>query len=154
MSVATIISKTDLARRTRYVLEQARRGRPMIVESYGEEQVAILDVLDYRILRVVAAYHAVPSHVAPISDVAMIPRGLDLTEMQQAIAAAEGDAQAGWNRVLAAYLDADISLARAADLLGLSRFELADRFQRLGLPLLIGPTTVDEAREEFAAFGR
>jgi hypothetical protein len=154
MSVATIISKTDLARRTRYVLEQARRGRPMIVESYGEEQVAIMDVLDYRILRAVAAYHAMQPHLAPTLDSAMVPRGLDLAEMQQAIAVAEGDPQAGWNRVIAAYLDADVSLGRAADLLGLSRFELADRFQRLGLPLQIGPATADEAREEFAAFGR
>ncbi len=153
MSVATVISKTDLARRTRYVLDQARRGRTMIVESYGEEQVAILDVLDYRILRAVAAYHAMPVHTAPISDWAMEPRGLDVGEMQQAIMDADGDPQAGWNRVLAAYLDADISLGRAAELLGLSRFELADRFQRLGLPLLIGPASIDEARADYSAFG-
>ena len=154
MSIAAIISKTDLARRTHHVLEQARRGRTMIVESYGEEQVAILDILDYRVLRAVAAYHAMPSHAAPISDRSMIPRGLDLAEIQEAIRATDGDPQAGWNRVLAAYLDADVSLGRAAELLGLSRFELADRFQRLGLPLQIGPATAQEARAEFAAFGR
>jgi predicted amino acid dehydrogenase len=154
MSVATLISKTDLARRTRHVLEQARRGRTMIVESYGEEQVAIVDVLDYRILRAVAAYHALSPHAAPVSDPHMAPRGMDLAEMQQAIVQADGDVQACWNRVLAAYLDADISLGRGAELLGLSRFELADRFQRLGLPLQTGPVTADEAREEFADFGR
>jgi hypothetical protein len=90
MSVAAIISKTDLARRTRSVLEQARRGRTVIVESYGEEQVAILDVLDYRILRAIAAYYAMPPHAAPISDPLMVPRGLDLSEMQEAISAADG----------------------------------------------------------------
>ncbi len=153
MSVATVISKTDLARRTRYVLEQARRGRTMIVESYGEEQVAILDVLDYRILRAVAAYHAMQPHPAPIAEPTLAPRGLDLADVQEAIAAADGDPQAGWNRVVAAYLDTDISLGRAGELLGLSRFELADRFQRLGLPLQIGPATADEARGELAAFG-
>jgi len=68
----------------------------------------------------------------------MALRLLYSSEMQQAIAAADGDAQAGWDRALAAYLDGDISLARAAGLLGLSRFELAGRFQRLGLPLQIG----------------
>ncbi len=125
----------------------------MIVESYGEEQVAILDVLDYRILRAVAAYHAMPAHPAPVSEPTVAPRGLDVGEMQQAIADADGDPQAGWNRVLAAYLDADISLGRAAELLGLSRFELADRFQRLGLPLLIGPANIDEALVDFTAFG-
>ena len=40
MTVATIISKTDLARRTRQIVNQARRGGAVIVESYGEEQVA------------------------------------------------------------------------------------------------------------------
>ncbi len=84
----------------------------------------------------------------------MAPRGLDLAEMQQAIAAAKADPQAGWKRVIGACLDADISLGRAAELLGLTRFELADRFQRLGLPLQIGPASADEARAEFAAFGR
>ena len=153
MSVATVISKTDLARRTRYVLEQARRGRTMIVESYGEEQVAILDILDYRILRTVAVYHAMPPHPAPISESTMVPRGLDLAEVQQVIADADSDPQAGWNRIIGAYLDADISLGRAAEMLGLSRFELADRLRRLGLPLQIGPATAVEAQEEFAAFG-
>ena len=51
MTVATIISKTDLARRTRQIVNQARRGGAVIVESYGEEQVAILDAADYRCLR-------------------------------------------------------------------------------------------------------
>ena len=55
MTVATIISKTDLARRTRQIVNQARRGGAVIVESYGEEQVAILDAADYRCLRAVAA---------------------------------------------------------------------------------------------------
>jgi predicted HTH domain antitoxin len=36
--------------------------------------------------------------------------------------------------VVAAYLDGDISLGRAALLLGLSRFDLLARFNRLGLP--------------------
>jgi hypothetical protein len=38
MAVSTIISKTDLGRRTRRVVDQARRGRPVIIEGYGEEQ--------------------------------------------------------------------------------------------------------------------
>jgi hypothetical protein len=147
---ATVISKTDLARRTRHVLEQARRGRTVIVESYGEEQVAILDVLDYRILRAVAAYRAASPQTASLFVGASVPRGLDLGEVEQAIERAAGDAQAGWDRVFAAYLDGDISLGRAAELIGLSRLELADRFRRLGLPLMTGPTTLQEAREDYS----
>ena len=49
-------SKTELARRTRQIVDRARRGEAVIVESYGEEQVAVIDAIDYRILSAVAAY--------------------------------------------------------------------------------------------------
>jgi prevent-host-death family protein len=137
MTVATIVSKTDLARRTRQIVNQARRGGAVIVESYGEEQVAILDAADYRCLRAMAAYYA--------------PRGLDADEVQRAVAAAEGDAQTAWNRVLKAYLDGDISLGRAAELLELSRFDLLERMNRLGLPLHMGPSDLTDAQREVTA---
>ena len=150
MTVATIISKTDLARRTRQVVNQARRGGAVIVESYGEEQVAILDAADYRCLRAVAAYYAWPQQPSSVTDSSFAPRGLDADEVKQAVVAAEGDAQAAWNRVLKAYLDGDISLGRAAELLELSRFDLLERMNRLGLPLHIGPAGLAEAQREIA----
>lgn len=153
MTLATTISRTDLARRTRQIMEQARRGRPVIVESYGEEQVALLDAADYRCLRAIAAYFALPPHPAPVNDPTLAPRGLDEAEVQAAVAAAEGDPQAAWNRILAAYLDGDISLGRAAHLLGVDRFELTERFSRLGLPLHLGSATPAEARRELASLG-
>ena len=52
---------------------------------------------------------------------------------------------------LHAYLADEISLGKTADLLGLSRFELQDRFFRLGVPLHLGPATLEEARAEVAA---
>ena len=58
--------------------------------------------------------------------------------------------QAGWNRVLAAYWDGDISLGRAAELLGLSRFELMESLHRLGLPMYMGPQTVEDLEAELA----
>ena len=151
--ISDTISKTDLARRTRQVVDQARRGRTIIVESYGEEQVAILDILDYRLLRAVAVYHAVSPQEraqtpAPIRDETLAPRGLTEEQVQQAIAEAGGDVQTGWNRIIAAYLDGDISLGRASQLLGLIRFEFQDRLNRLGLPLQLGPASVEEARAE------
>lgn len=153
MTVSTIISKTDLARRARQVVDQARRGRPVIIESYGEEQVAVLDAADYRCLRAIAAYYALPDHPAPINDPALAPRGLEQPEVQAAVAAAEDDPQAAWNRILAAYLDGDISLGRAAQLLGVARFDLTERLARLGLPLHLGSATPAEARQELASLG-
>jgi len=150
MTVSPIISKTDLARRTRQVVDQARRGRPVIIESYGEEQVAVLDAADYRCLRAIAAFYALPPHPAPINDPTLTPRGLDQPEVQATVARAEGDIQAAWNRVISGYLDGDISLGRAAQLLGVNRFDLTERLSRLDLPMHLGVTTLAEARQELA----
>jgi prevent-host-death family protein len=149
MTISTVLSKTDLARRARQVVEQARRGRPVFIASYGEEQVVVLDAADYRCLRAVAAYYALPPHPAPVNDPTLAPRGLDQAEVQAGVAAA-GDPQAAWDRVIAAYLDGDISLGRAAQLLGVDRFDLQERLNRLGLPLRLGSATPAEARQELA----
>ena len=53
--------------------------------------------------------------------------------------------------LLRAYLTEEISLGKAADLLGLSRFELQECFLRLGIPLRLGPATLEEARAEVSA---
>lgn len=151
MPISETVSKTDLARRTRQVVDRARRGHTLIVESYGEEQVAIMDVLDYRLLQAVASYHALPPHAAPIRDEEMSPRGLPEEDVQEAVAEAGGDIQAAWNQIIAAYLDGDISLGRAAQLLGMLRFELTQRLNRLNLPLHLGPANSDEARAELEA---
>ena len=149
------ISKTDLAHRTRQVIDRARRGDTLIVESYGEEQVVVMDAVDYRILRAVAAYQASPPHPAPFSDSAMEPAGLSEADVEQAVREAGGSPQARWNRVIAAYLDRHISMGRAAVLLGLSVYELDERFCRLDVPRRIGPETVEEAQAEVdAALGR
>ena len=150
MAVGPIISKTDLARRTRQVVDLARRGHPIIVESFGEEQVAILDAADYRLLRAAAGYYALPQHQAPINDPTLTPRGLTPQDVELAIADADGEPQAGWNRVLRAYWDGDISLGRAAQLLGIPRFDLHDRLNRLGLPLRSAPADVEEASAELS----
>lgn len=150
-AVAITISRTDLARRTRQVVNQAHRGQPVIVESYGEEQVAILDALDYRCLRALAAYHAQPPHAAPVNDPAMTPRGLDSEEIHRTLDQSSEDVQATWNRILAAYFDGDVTLGRAADLLGITRFVLQERFNRLGLPLHIGPADLAKAQQEVVA---
>jgi len=143
------ISKTDLARRTRQVVDRARRGDTIVVESYGEEQVVVMDAADYRILRAVATYQALPPHPAPTNDPTLEPAGL--SEAEQTEQEAGGVPQARWNKVIAAYLDGHINLGRAAALLGLSSYELDERFRRLEVSRRIGPETEEEARAEVEA---
>ncbi len=145
------ISKTDLARRTRQVIDRARRGNMIIVESYGEEQVVVMDAVDFRILRAVAAYQTLLPHPAPINDPTLEPAGLSEVEVEQAQQETGGSPQSRWNKVLAAYLDGHINLGRAATLLALSSFELDERFRRLEVPRRIGPETQEAAREEIDA---
>ncbi len=125
MAAATLlsrtISRTDLARSTREILESVSRGQPAVVESYGQEQAVILDLLDYRLLCALAG------------------RKLDRL--------ADGE-PSSVEAVLERYLKTEISLGKAAELLGRSRFELAERFQRLGVPLRMGPETLEEAELE------
>lgn len=116
------ISRTDLARKTREIVEQVRRGETVIVESYGEEQIVLMDALDYRILRAVARHATEPSP--------------------------ENGSAVGVEAVVRQYLNEDVNLGRAAELLGISRWELHDRFHRLGVPLRMGPTTIEELRED------
>ncbi len=122
------ISKTDLARNTRDIVDQARKGQTIVVQSYGEEQVVLLDALDYRLLRALVNYALRQESEAEIS--------LSDTRL---------------NEVISDYLERRINLAKAAELLGLSRFELMERFERLGLPLRQGPLTLEDARDEVAA---
>lgn len=125
MAIATTtatFSRTDLTRRTREILELVKRGQTAVIESYGEEQAVLLDPLDYRLLRALAS-------------------------LASERTGEEGDVQA----LLRRYLDSQISLGKMAHELGISRFELMDRFERLGVPVQMGPATLEEAREEVAA---
>jgi prevent-host-death family protein len=122
------ISKTDLARNTRDIVDQARKGQTIVVQSYGEEQVVLLDAMDYRILRALVSYALRQESEANVSPI-----------------------DTHLNKVISDYLEKRVSLAKAAELLDLSRFELMERFERLGLPLRLGPQTLEDAREEIAA---
>ena len=118
------ISQSDLAEKTQEVVDRVHHGEVAVVESSGQEQAVLLDPLDFRLLRALAQCAAGESEPA----------------------AADPDV-----RALQAYLADDISLGKAAELLGLSRFELQDRFVRLGVPLRLGPATLEEARAEVEA---
>ena len=127
------IRKTDLARNTREVLNDVMRGQTAVIESHGKAEAAIIDIVDYLILRAVMRYHARPPKVdadAGLSDAA---------------AAATPSQQARYDLVMAYYLADAISLSRAAELLRLPSFDLRLRFVRLDVPLRLGPATVEEA---------
>ncbi len=142
------IRKTDLSRHTGQVVGLARRGNVLIVASRGEELVAVIDARDYRLLRAVVAHHLLPFHPAPASDQALVPAGLGEDELDQAVREAGESPQARWNRVVIAYLDGHISLARAATLLDISSLELAERFRRLEVPRRQGAETLEEAQSD------
>ena len=145
MAHTSMISKTDLARRTRQVVDRARRGDTIIVESYGEEQVVVMDAVDYRILRAVAARQALGFPPTPISDPIAAPTALTEAEVAQARQAGGESPQTYWNRVVTAYLEGQIDLRRAAALVGLSTYELDERFRRLDMLRRAGPETADGA---------
>ena len=118
--MVAMISKTDLARNTRDIVERVRSGQTLIVKSYGEEQIVLLDALDYRIMQSLVNY------------------------------VAKSDTNDALDDVIVAYLDEEISVAKAAEQLGISRYELMERFERIGIPLRQGSQTIDDALDEIA----
>lgn len=58
MTVVQRVSRTELARNTRRVLSDVQRGRTTLIETHGVPEAALLDIVDYRILRAVMHYYA------------------------------------------------------------------------------------------------
>ena len=56
-----------------------------------------------------------------------------------------------WSLVISAYLDEEISLARAASLLHLHPLELREHLIEKGVPLLLGPKDEADAQAEIDA---
>lgn len=129
------VRKTDLARNTRQVIRNVQRGQTVLVESHGQAEAAIMDILDYRILRAFLAYHTRPPEVNSEGLNAENLRGLD-------------DPQQVCDLILAHYLAGAISLGRAAELLELPALDLQARFQRLDVPLKLGTKDGQSALDE------
>lgn len=117
------ISRTDLARNTREIVDQVRKGNTIVVQSYGEDQIVLLDHLDYQILKALVGF-TLQEVNEPTSDVSQVMR---------------------------LYLDEQISLSKASEMLGVSRYELMGHFERLGIPLRLGLATLDDAQDEVAS---
>jgi AraC-like DNA-binding protein len=121
----TTISQADLAKKTQEVVDRVQHGEVAVVETSGQEQAVLLDPVDFRLLQALAQCAIEDRERA-------LPSDSDVEALQ-------------------AYLADEISLGKTADLLHLSRFELQDRFFRLGVPLRLGSATLEEARAEVAA---
>jgi predicted HTH domain antitoxin len=122
----TVISQADLTSKTQEIVDRVQRGEVMVVEQSGQEQVVLLDLLDFRLLRALAQ--------------------CAVGDRERSQEAEDSDAKA-----LRAYLATEFSLGKAAELLGLHRLELQARFHRLGIPLHIGPSTMEDAWAEIKA---
>ena len=136
MEMLQTIRKTDLARNTSQVIRNVLRGQTAVVESHGQPEVAIVDIIDYQIQRAALNYYAQQPAVSEADDFS-----------DQAFAAIRDD-QERYSRVLALYLAELISLSRSAEVLKLPTFDLRLRFVRLGIPLRLGPKTVEELEED------
>lgn len=128
------VRKTDLARSTRQVINNVLRGQTAVVESHGQPEVAIVDIVDYRITRAVMRYYAQQPEID-------VEEGLADQQVTST-----SDPQERFNLILAHYLAGAISLGRSAELLELPWLDLRTRFQRLDVPLRVSPSDLQEAR--------
>jgi hypothetical protein len=132
------VRKTDLARNTSQIIRRVQRGQTVLVEHHGQAEAAILDILDYRILRAFTSYYTRPPKINP--------KGLGVQALQNL-----QDQQEMYDLVLAHYLGDAISLAHAAELLDLHLLDLQTRFVRLNVPLNRGPKDKQDAKAEVEA---
>lgn len=126
------IPKTALARKTRQIIQAVQRGQTVVIENHGQPEAAIIDIIDYRLLRAVLHYHQRPQKIeleAGLSDEAV---------------SASPSPQEQANLVIAHYMAGAISLGRAAELLNLPWLDLRTRFLRLDIPVRTAPADKDE----------
>ena len=144
MELERRVRKTDLARNTHHVIQYVLTGHVVIVESHGEPEAAIVDIVDFRILSA-----AVKAHDRAANG----PLRLDGDDEPDARASRKADTdvdnfhdQSRFDDVVGRYLSEEISLSRAAELLGVTWLELRIRFSRLGLRVRSAP--IDQAEVE------
>lgn len=137
MEPARNVSPSDLSAEGRQLLDAVRRGETVFVEEEeGRAEAALMDIVDYRILRAVMRALAAKPEINP-------NEGLP----ENRLAGDPGD-QERFNQVIAHYLGEAISLSRAAELLEMAPSTLRDRFDRLDVPRRIAPSGAGEARRD------
>lgn len=137
MEPARNVSPSELSAEGRQLLDALRHGETVFLEEEeGQAEAALMDIVDYRILRAVMHALAARLEIDPSG-------GLSESEL-------EGDPgdQERYNQVIAHYLGEAISLSRAAELLEMPPSVLRDRFDRLDVPQRIAPSGANEARRD------
>jgi hypothetical protein len=129
------VRKTDLARNTSQIIRNVLRGQPTVIENHGQAEAIVVDVVDYLILRALAHYHA--GNLSPLDPEG--PRNEEFSGL---------GSQERYNRAMEYYLAEACSTGRMAELLQIAWVDMRERFNRLGIPLFLGPRTIEEAREE------
>jgi hypothetical protein len=129
------VRKTDLARNTSRIIRNVLRGQPTVIENHGQPEAIIVDVVDFLILRALVNYHA--GNLPPLD-----PNGPSNEEF------AGLSSQARYNRAMQYYLSEKCSTGRMAELLEISWIDLRERFNRLGVPLFLAPSTINDARKD------
>ena len=130
------VRKTDLARNTSRIIRNVLRGQPTVIENHGQPEAIVVDVVDYLILRALAYYHA--GKWPPLDPDG--PRSEEFAGLSD---------QQRYNRAMQYYLSEQCSTGRMAELLQIPWIDMRERFNRLGVPLFLGPATIEEARAEF-----
>jgi len=73
-------------------------------------------------------------------------------EIEQILTEALSQNKELWEQIVTgAYLDGEISLSKAAELFGLHPVELRREFLKAGIPVKLGPQSLDEAYAEWKA---
>ncbi|MBI5840996.1 MAG: hypothetical protein HZB19_12935 [Chloroflexi bacterium] len=131
------VRKTDLARNTSQIIRDVLRGKTTVVESHGQPEVAMMDIVDFQLQRAAMQYFGNPQKYEK-----------DVVINDETLKAISSDVQARYDLVLGHYMALHLSLARAGELLGMNSHELRMRLVRLGIPLRVGPQSADEVKEE------
>lgn len=133
MNVIQLVPQTELARHTHQVIQDVQHGRTAIIEQDGFPEAALVDIVDYYILRAVVYTYNRIDELTDVGDGLLDAAIMGLETPQEL-----------FNVVLAHYLTNKISLGRAAELLNMSLVDLRQRCVRLEIPLHISPVDLDE----------
>lgn len=136
MKYSQRISKTDLARNTHHVIREVQRGYTVLVENHGQAEVAIVDIVNFQLQRAAIHYFSFPKEYED---------DLEINESMLKTLATDQDR---FNLVIGHYLAEHQSIGRSAELLGISTPELMMRLGNSGIPLRVGPSSMEELQKD------
>ena len=116
-----LVTRTELLRDSGEIFDKLLRGRAALIEKHRKPQAVLLDIYDFYGLRAAAAFEVSKFDISA-------------EDLGQVIDNCEDEAEIHL-LVIGHYLEGEIDLSRAADLLDIPPGELRARFQRLQIPV-------------------